>query len=531
MGSPSSEFESVKKSKGKKKSKKNEKKKKKSKHKSEPPPVSVTANVYESLSSDGEVGETKLQDDFEMKYKNKDKSSQHSSRRNSRDFSDFPVSHPKKKKKDKKSSHKEKNNDFAYGSLDTEYSVMKYSGFSSLNSKSFSSSYEKRYSNASPEEFGGYPEKSRKDDYYAKSPKRNTQSAKGNSPKYGGYGKYNKLPSSSRERSPSPYGRGPVSPYRSPSPMNYTSRSPSSPYYYSRRSPRKRSPSPYGGLSHSKRSTNKRHKKHSSRAYSKSPVRSPRSPRSKTSPRSPQLPMQRKRTHTGSSKSKSEMSLSSSSYSSMTNYNSSQGSSLFPSSSSNSMQMTMSQFFMSQTQQGSLPAAVPPAGGPPPLPGAPPPNSGPPPPPIQSPPPRPQLPPPLPTSISLPPPPPPEESQGKDNVPPPLPPLPLPPVIPVIDGINDISPEHEINTDKSKSTNTDFKLQNNKVKSLKDLSRNAQMYESDPGEDSEWGEKCVDMFEMLKIVGEGTYGQVYKAKDKASGNSKYCNIPESSYLV
>lgn len=34
----------------------------------------------------------------------------------------------------------------------------------------------------------------------------------------------------------------------------------------------------------------------------------------------------------------------------------------------------------------------------------------------------------------------------------------------------------------------------------------------------EWGEKCVDMFEMINQIGEGTYGQVFKAKDKIKGN-------------
>lgn len=37
-----------------------------------------------------------------------------------------------------------------------------------------------------------------------------------------------------------------------------------------------------------------------------------------------------------------------------------------------------------------------------------------------------------------------------------------------------------------------------------------------PGE-SEWGERCVDMFQIIDQVGEGTYGQVYKAKDKITG--------------
>jgi len=32
-----------------------------------------------------------------------------------------------------------------------------------------------------------------------------------------------------------------------------------------------------------------------------------------------------------------------------------------------------------------------------------------------------------------------------------------------------------------------------------------------------WGEQSVDMFEILNQIGEGTYGQVYKARDKISG--------------
>lgn len=30
----------------------------------------------------------------------------------------------------------------------------------------------------------------------------------------------------------------------------------------------------------------------------------------------------------------------------------------------------------------------------------------------------------------------------------------------------------------------------------------------------DWGKRCVDKFEIIGITGEGTYGQVYKAKDK-----------------
>jgi hypothetical protein len=33
----------------------------------------------------------------------------------------------------------------------------------------------------------------------------------------------------------------------------------------------------------------------------------------------------------------------------------------------------------------------------------------------------------------------------------------------------------------------------------------------------DWGERCVEVFEVIAQIGEGTYGQVYKAKDKRSG--------------
>lgn len=33
----------------------------------------------------------------------------------------------------------------------------------------------------------------------------------------------------------------------------------------------------------------------------------------------------------------------------------------------------------------------------------------------------------------------------------------------------------------------------------------------------DWGERCVDVFNILYQVGEGTYGQVYKARDPQGG--------------
>ncbi|XP_033106162.1 cyclin-dependent kinase 13-like [Anneissia japonica] len=35
--------------------------------------------------------------------------------------------------------------------------------------------------------------------------------------------------------------------------------------------------------------------------------------------------------------------------------------------------------------------------------------------------------------------------------------------------------------------------------------------------EADWGERCVDVFNIIAPVGEGTYGQVYKAKDKDKG--------------
>ncbi|XP_075237896.1 cyclin-dependent kinase 12 isoform X3 [Lycorma delicatula] len=38
-----------------------------------------------------------------------------------------------------------------------------------------------------------------------------------------------------------------------------------------------------------------------------------------------------------------------------------------------------------------------------------------------------------------------------------------------------------------------------------------------PGVYQDWGERSVDVFEVIAQIGEGTYGQVYKAKDKRAG--------------
>jgi len=478
MGSPLSEidyYSQPKKHKNKKskKVKKERKKKPSVKNEVSHSSTSVTSHsVYESLSS---ADEGEYVDNIRMKaYKLEP-----------RDHSSVPV-HEKKKKKSKK-LRKEK--DFSYtSSFDND--LRKYSSSSSHRSSQPASlqQSQRRRSNPSPVEFGGYPEKTR-------SPKHKS--------KYGHSSSYKK--SYNKERSFSPNYRRTNSPYDSAndsSPSRYGGRSPRySPYeIYDKGSPRRsppyrRSPSPYGGY---KRSANKDFKDFKERI------------KSVDSSKSPKLPMQqRKRGHTGSFSEKSTAPVYGSSTLTQSTaffYNPQQA-------------MSMSQFFMSHTQaqQREAPPPAPPSGKP----------GHPPPPPLTSPPPRPNLPPPPPSSKLPPPPPPPDEVKKLDA--PPLPPLPLPPHIPEIEDMNESSPESvikvEINTNNIKNKNINTVINNN---NSRPSSRNSHL--STPGyensssstprisaEESEWGERCVDVFEIMKIVGEGTYGQVYKARDKLTG--------------
>lgn len=58
---------------------------------------------------------------------------------------------------------------------------------------------------------------------------------------------------------------------------------------------------------------------------------------------------------------------------------------------------------------------------------------------------------------------------------------------------------------------------NVKIKRPKVLQRRRSTKSAAANSPNDWGEQCVDMFEVINQIGEGTYGQVYKAKDKASG--------------
>jgi cyclin-dependent kinase 12/13 len=96
--------------------------------------------------------------------------------------------------------------------------------------------------------------------------------------------------------------------------------------------------------------------------------------------------------------------------------------------------------------------------------------------------------------------------------------LPMPPVIP---GTEELSGDDDV-------TNTPPRIINNKVgekskatpkprlKRPKILKRRgSRNFQAVSGKD--WGERCVDMFEVIAQIGEGTYGQVYKAKDVDAG--------------
>ena len=140
-------------------------------------------------------------------------------------------------------------------------------------------------------------------------------------------------------------------------------------------------------------------------------------------------------------------------------------------------------------------------------------------------------PPPLPSDE--PPPLPPDEEKPPPPPAPTLPPLPLPPELPGTPGESPTSysprsPEGKPESPKSNQQSLP------PLRPLKDASGSGVPSISGPSSqsgtplstpdttpktpaESEWGERCVDMFQIIDQVGEGTYGQVYKAKDKITG--------------
>ncbi|KAK0089827.1 hypothetical protein PV325_005134 [Microctonus aethiopoides] len=94
--------------------------------------------------------------------------------------------------------------------------------------------------------------------------------------------------------------------------------------------------------------------------------------------------------------------------------------------------------------------------------------------------------------------------------------LPMPPVVP---GSDDFSGEDDMNETppRGKLDRITPKPKLKRPKILKRRSsRNCHMPMSASG-GKDWGERCVDVFEVIAQIGEGTYGQVYKAQDKRAG--------------
>ncbi|KAJ1527103.1 hypothetical protein ONE63_008640 [Megalurothrips usitatus] len=95
--------------------------------------------------------------------------------------------------------------------------------------------------------------------------------------------------------------------------------------------------------------------------------------------------------------------------------------------------------------------------------------------------------------------------------------LPLPPMV---GGSEDFSPDEDgpltppqpaSMSKQSIGKPAKGKLKRPKIVNKRRPSRNSMM-PATGGKD--WGERCVDMFDVITQIGEGTYGQVYKAKDK-----------------
>ncbi|XP_023288505.1 cyclin-dependent kinase 12 isoform X3 [Orussus abietinus] len=94
--------------------------------------------------------------------------------------------------------------------------------------------------------------------------------------------------------------------------------------------------------------------------------------------------------------------------------------------------------------------------------------------------------------------------------------LPMPPVVP---GSEELSGEDDpaISPPRAKIDRVAPKPKLKRPKILKRRgSRNCHLPMSATG-GKDWGERCVDVFEVIAQIGEGTYGQVYKAQDKRAG--------------
>ncbi|XP_049823936.1 cyclin-dependent kinase 12 isoform X3 [Aethina tumida] len=89
--------------------------------------------------------------------------------------------------------------------------------------------------------------------------------------------------------------------------------------------------------------------------------------------------------------------------------------------------------------------------------------------------------------------------------------LPMPPLV---TGTEELSGDEDITTTPPRNSKIDKSKQalKPKYKRPKILRRRgSRSFQAISGKD--WGERCIDMFEVKEQIGEGTYGQVYKARD------------------
>ena len=91
--------------------------------------------------------------------------------------------------------------------------------------------------------------------------------------------------------------------------------------------------------------------------------------------------------------------------------------------------------------------------------------------------------------------------------------LPMPSVV---SGAEELSPDEDMSgmTPPSNLDGSVGVIKGPRPKSLRPVIYGKKLLESMTAKD--WGVRCVDTFEMVAQIGEGTYGQVYKAKDKAT---------------
>lgn len=84
--------------------------------------------------------------------------------------------------------------------------------------------------------------------------------------------------------------------------------------------------------------------------------------------------------------------------------------------------------------------------------------------------------------------------------------LPMPPV----PGTEDLSGDDETIGTPPRLV---FGKSNDKARHSKQRTKRPKILKIKGSRNTNWGERCVDVFEMIAQIGEGTYGQVYKARD------------------